>query len=48
VRITLPELVEDRRVRELDRVPEPGGRDSPAVEDDERAERDGHAVVAAA
>ncbi len=31
-----PEVVEDRRVRELDRVPRPRRRATPAVEDDER------------
>ena len=42
VRVLAPEPVEDGRLRELDRVPGPGRRDAPAVEDDERDERDGH------
>ena len=41
--IPLPESVEHRRLGELDRVAGPRGRDPPPVEDDERAERDGHA-----
>src|SRR5439155_20187744 len=39
VRIGPPEPVEDRGVGELDRVPGPGRRAAPAVEDDERYER---------
>ena len=35
VRVALPQPVEDRRVRELDRVPRAGRGDAPAVEDDE-------------
>ena len=40
VRVLGPEPVEDRRVRELDRVPRPGRGAAPPVEDDERYERD--------
>ena len=39
VRVLGPEPVEDGRVRELDRVPRPGRREAPPVEDDERYER---------
>ena len=38
VRVVVPEPVEDRSVRKLDRVARPGWRDSPTVEDDERYE----------
>jgi hypothetical protein len=40
VRIAAPERVEDRRVRELDGVAGAGRRATPAVEDDDRYERD--------
>ena len=39
VRTLRPEPVEDRRARELDRVPGARRREAPAVEDDERYER---------
>src|SRR5919199_6212947 len=45
VRIARPESVEDRRLRELDRVPRPRRRTAPAVEDDERYERESRAAV---
>ena len=45
VRVPLPERVEDRRVRELDRVPRSRGREPPTVEDDEDDEV--HATAAA-
>src|SRR6185295_14828299 len=35
VRIALPQVVEDRRVGQVDRVPRPGIGDSPSVEHDE-------------
>ena len=40
-----PEIVEDGRVRQLDRVPRAGRRTSPSVEDDERYERVRRAAV---
>ena len=40
VRVLRPEPVEHGCVRELDRVPGPGRSDAPAVEDDERDERE--------
>ena len=40
VRVRRPEPVEDRRVGELDRVPRPRRGAAPAVEDDERYERE--------
>jgi len=45
VRVARPERVEDRRLRELDRIPRPRGRAAPAVEDDERYERESRAAV---
>src|SRR5919198_2502824 len=45
VRVARPELVEDRRVGELDRVSWPRRRAAPAVEDDERYERESRAAV---
>ena len=45
VRVARPEVVEDGRVRQLDRVPGAGRRAAPAVEDDERYERVRRAAV---
>src|SRR5690348_12441290 len=39
VRVARPQRIEDGRLGELDRVPRPGRRAPPAVEDDERYER---------
>ena len=45
VREARPEIVEDPRVGELDRIAGSGRRTAPAVEDDERYERESRAAV---
>ena len=45
VGVARPEIVEDGRVRQLDRVPGAGRRTAPPVEDDERYERVRRAAV---
>ena len=45
VRVARPQVVENARVGELDRVPGPGRRATPAIEDDERYERESRAAV---
>ena len=45
MRVALPERVEDRRVGQLDGVPGPRRSAAPAVEDDERYERERRAAV---
>ena len=46
VRIAAPEPVEDRCLRELDRIARPGRRAAPTVEDDERYEVDAARQIA--
>ncbi len=46
-RIPAAEIVEDGRARQLDGVPGPGGSEAPAVEDDERYEREPARQIAA-
>ncbi len=46
VRVLGPQAVEGRRVGELDRVPGPGRGEAPAVQDDERYEREAARQIA--
>ena len=47
VRVARPEIVEDGRLGELDRVARPGWREAPAVEDDEGYEGEAARQIAA-